>query len=233
MSWVTLDEVVLSRRGRTILGPLSFALGAAGVTVVMGPNGAGKTTFLRALHGLERLSSGTIRWNSGTADGHRQAFLFQSPIIMRRTVLDNIAYPLRLDGVRQSEARARAEEMAAQVGLKVALNCPASLISGGEKQKLAMARALVRHPAVLFLDEFTASLDGRSTLDLEEIVGRIAAGGTRIVLSSHDIGQARRLAGEVVFLHDGKLVEQAAGADFFAAPKSKEAQAYLRGEIVL
>lgn len=233
MSWVTLDEVVLRRRGRTILGPLSFSLGASGVTVVMGPNGAGKTTFLRALHGLERLSSGAIRWGAGDPERHAQAFIFQAPIIMRRSVLDNIAYPLRLDGMPPGEARARAEKVAAQVGLHVALGGPASLLSGGEKQKLAMARALIRQPAVLFLDEFSASLDGRATQDLEEIVGRIGAGGTRVVMSSHDIGQARRLADDVVFLHGGKLVEQAKGADFFAAPRSKEAQAYLRGEIVL
>ncbi len=233
MTWVSLDKVELRRRGRTILGPVSFALGREGVTVVMGPNGAGKTSLLRALHGLERVSSGTIHWADGTAHRGAQAFIFQTPTVMRRSVLDNIAYPLRLDGVGRGEARARAEAMAAEVGLKMALTGPAAILSGGETQKMALARALIRHPDVLFLDECSANLDGRATYDLEQLVIRVRDAGTRIVMSSHDIGQARRLADDVVFLHDGKLVEHAKAAPFFDAPRSEEAKTYLKGGIVL
>lgn len=233
MSWVTLDQVELRRGGRKILGPLSFTLGGEGISVVMGPNGAGKTSLLRALHGLERLSAGAIRWDGGGARRNAQAFIFQAPTVMRRSVLDNIAYPLRLDGMGLLAARARAEAMAAEVGLNVALDGPAALLSGGEKQKMALARALIRAPELLFLDECSANLDGRATHEFEAIVGRISAGGTRVIMASHDIGQARRLADDVVFLHAGELVEQAKAAAFFDAPQSSEAKTYLNGGIVL
>ncbi|WP_212525502.1 ATP-binding cassette domain-containing protein [Actibacterium sp. MT2.3-13A] len=231
---IVLEGVELRRGGRVIVGPVSLTLGAEGITMVMGPNGAGKTTLLRALHGLERLSSGQIRWaGNGNALRERQAFVFQTPVLMRRSALDSIAYPLRLRGVKRAEARERAAACAEQVGLRVNLKKEVSDLSGGEKQKMAMARALILEPALLFLDEPSANLDGRSTREIEEILNRIRAGGTRIVMSTHDIGQARRLADDVVFLHDGKLAEQGPSAAFFDAPQSSQAQAYLKGDIVL
>ncbi|TDE40049.1 ATP-binding cassette domain-containing protein [Antarcticimicrobium sediminis] len=231
---MVLDKVELRRGGRVIVGPISLGLRDAGVTMAMGPNGAGKTTLLRALHGLERVSSGQIRWaESAEALRARQAFVFQTPILMRRSVLDSIAYPLRLKGVSRGEARERAAACAETVGLRVRLKKDASTLSGGEKQKMALARALITEPALLFLDEPSANLDGRSTREIEEILTHIRAGGTRIVMSTHDIGQARRLADEVVFLHDGRLVEQASSAAFFDAPQSNQAYAYLQGDIVI
>lgn len=231
---IVLENVELRRGGRVIVGPISLSLGGAGTTMVMGPNGAGKTTLLRALHGLERLSAGQIRWaGNGKALREAQAFVFQTPVLMRRSVLDSIAYPLRLRGVRRGEARAHAEACARQVGLRVNLKKEVSDLSGGEKQKMALARALILEPALLFLDEPSANLDGRSTREIEEILTRIRAGGTRIVMSTHDIGQARRLADDVVFLHDGQLVEQAGSAAFFDVPQSEQANAYLQGDIVI
>ena len=231
---IVLEGVELRRGGRVIVGPISLSLGGAGITMMMGPNGAGKTTLLRALHGLERVSAGQIRWaGNGQALRERQAFVFQTPILMRRSVLDSIAYPLRLQGVTRGEARDRAEACAGQVGLRVNLKKDAGDLSGGEKQKLALARALILEPVLLFLDEPCANLDGRSTREIEEILTRIRAGGTRIVMSTHDIGQARRLADDVVFLHDGKLVEQAPSGVFFDAPQSQQASAYLQGDILI
>ncbi|MDX2482732.1 MAG: ATP-binding cassette domain-containing protein [Pseudodonghicola sp.] len=231
---MVLDKVELRRGGRVIVGPISLRLHDVGLTMAMGPNGAGKTTLLRALHGLERVSSGQIHWaESAGALRARQAFVFQTPILMRRSVLDSIAYPLRLKGVRRGEARERAAACAETVGLRVRLKKDANTLSGGEKQKMALARALITEPALLFLDEPSANLDGRSTREIEEILTHIRAGGTRIVMSTHDIGQARRLADEVVFLHDGRLVEQASSAAFFDAPQSNQAYAYLQGDIVI
>ncbi len=231
---IVLDKVELRRGGRVIVGPISLTMGGTGITMAMGPNGAGKTTLLRALHGLERVSAGQIHWaDQARALRERQAFVFQTPILMRRSVLDCIAYPLRLRGVRRGEARARAALCAEQVGLRGNLRKDANFLSGGEKQKMALARALIMDPALLFLDEPSANLDGRSTREIEEILANIRAGGTRIVMSTHDIGQARRLADDVVFLHDGKLVEQAPSAAFFDAPQSKQANAYLQGDIVI
>lgn len=232
--WVSLSGVSVRRRGRTILGPLDATLNGGGLTILMGPNGAGKTTLLRALHGLERVNTGEIRWTDPLdADGRNQGFVFQTPVLMRRSVLDCIAYPLLLDGVRRAEAREQARRHAAEVGLNVNLEQVVAFLSGGEKQKMALARALMRRPRILFLDEPCANLDGRSVKEIEEILHRIKAGGTRILMSTHDMGQARRLADDVLFLHAGKLVEQSNGDDFFRSPRTAEAKAYLKGEILL
>ena len=231
--WLSANQVRVRRGGRTLLGPISFGLSRHDITILMGPNGAGKTTLLRALHGLERIR-GDIRWgDAALAERHNQSFVFQTPVLMRRTVLDCIAFPLRLDGVRRGEARERAAEQAERVGLNVDLNGEVDDISGGEKQKMAMARALIRDPGILFLDEPCANLDGRSTCEIEDILAQIRDSGTRIVMSTHDIGQARRLAGEVLFIHQGKLMEQSTGDTFFDAPQSEAATAYLRGDILI
>lgn len=232
--WVTLTGVSVRRRGRTILGPLDATLNGGGLSILMGPNGAGKTTLLRALHGLERVSTGDIHWTDPKdAEGRNQGFVFQTPVLMRRSVLDCIAYPLQLDGVKRAEAREQARARANEVGLNVNLDQAVMFLSGGEKQKMALARALMRRPRILFLDEPCANLDGRSVKEIEEILLRIKDGGTRILMSTHDLGQARRLADSVLFLHAGKSVEQAIGDDFFRAPQTAEAQAYLKGEILL
>ncbi|MDZ4094887.1 MAG: ATP-binding cassette domain-containing protein [Paracoccaceae bacterium] len=230
---IVIDALELRRSGRSILGPLSLRLAPVGLTIVMGPNGSGKTSFLRALHGLERINRGAVHWPGDAVTLRaRQAFVFQTPILMRRSVADCIAYPLLLDGMARRVARNRAEAMAAEVGLGGVMDRPAGVLSGGERQKMALARALIRGPQVLFLDEPCANLDGRSTREIEAILHRARAGGTRIIMSTHDIGQARRLADDVVFLHDGRLIETAPRGAFFDAPKTSEATAYLNGDLL-
>ena len=227
-------EGATSRRGGAVLiGPVDVVLEGAGVTVVMGPNGAGKTSLLRMLHGIARLHGGTIRWGCGRDEARRrQSFVFQRAVMLRRSVLDNVAYPLRLAGAGRAEARARAAEWVARVGLADAAPRPATQLSGGEGQKLALARALVTDPDLVFLDEPTASLDGRATRDIEAILLGARAAGTRLVLSTHDMGQARRLADEVWFLRAGRLHERAEAATFFDTPRTEAARAFLRGDIV-
>ena len=227
---LTLEGVTLRRRGRVILGPLDWCLDGRGVTIVMGPNGAGKTAFLRAMHGLERISTGRLFWAAqGALAWRAQAFVFQTPILMRRSVLDNIAYPLRLDGAGRSEARAKAAQMAEEVGLSL----PADSLSAGERQKMALARALIRDPQVLFLDEPCANLDGASTIAIEAILFRARDRGTRIVMATHDTGQARRLADEVIFLRHGKMLDASLAEDFFGGGASSDAAAYMRGEVLV
>ena len=228
----TLEGLMLRRRGRVILGPVDWVLQGHGITVVMGPNGAGKTSLLRAMHGLERVSAGRLTWAAGEAARRTQAFVFQSPVLMRRSIVDCIAYPLRLDGLPRPQARVRAIEAARQVGLTEALDRPADVLSGGEKQKLALARALIRAPEVLFLDEPCANLDGASTWEIEGILQAAAQRGTRSVMSTHDTGQAKRLADEVLFLHHGKLLDAHAAPGFFSGAASPEAAAHLRGELI-
>ncbi len=224
---------VVRRRGKALLGPADLDLSEKGLTIVMGPNGAGKTTLLRALHGLERLSEGQISWQLPFAETLlRQAFVFQTPVMMRRSVRDNLAYPLILRGSDKKQARQTATEWAARVGLSHAIDLPAPQLSGGEKQKLALMRALIRSPDIIFLDEPCANLDGRAIREIEAILIEAQANGTRIVMATHDIGQAKRLASDVVFLMRGQVIESGEASAFFAGPQTPQAAALLKGDIV-
>jgi len=231
---LVLRGACVRRRGTTLVGPIDLELGACASTAIIGPNGAGKTSLLRLMHGLERCDGGTVDWSSPAAVARkRQAFVFQTPIIMRRTVLECIAYPLAIRGMGKKRSRELAEEWGERVGLKSMLRNPAGALSGGEKQKLALARALTTAPDVLFLDEPCANLDGRATKEIEKILSDACSEGTRIVMATHDMGQARRISEEVLFLYKGRLHESGRTNNFFAAPSTAEAAAFLRGDILL
>ncbi|MEM9432979.1 MAG: ATP-binding cassette domain-containing protein [Pseudomonadota bacterium] len=230
---VQLDDVCVRRRGARILGPVSVEIGGSGLTAILGPNGSGKTTFLRVLHGLERLSAGRLQWQIATREAQsRQAYVFQTPIMMRRSVRDNLAYPLQLLGVSKSEVSAACETWADRIGLSDALERSATRLSGGEKQKLALARGLIRRPEVLFLDEPSTNLDGRATREIEALLRDALEAGTRIIMATHDLGQARRLASDVHFLLTGRIQTSAPAEAFFDAPSTPEAAAFLKGDIV-
>lgn len=220
-------------RGKIIVGPVDLSIGIQGLTIVMGPNGSGKTTLLRMMHGLQWVSDGAVDWSMpDAAVRERQAYVFQTPIMMRRRVIDSIAFPLTLHGVDKTSARASAKEWAQRVGLGGALQRPAQVLSVGEKQKLSLARALIRKPEILFLDEPCANLDGRATREIETILRDAQAAGTRIVMATHDMGQARRLASDVVFMYGGLVHETARASVFFNQPKTPEATAFINGDIV-
>jgi tungstate transport system ATP-binding protein len=186
--------------------------------------------LLRLLHGLLAPSTGRVLWAGDAA--RRQAMVFQRPVLLRRSVLANAVYPLKLAGVAAAEREPRARAALEMVGLAALADRPARRLSGGEQQRLALARAAALSPEVLFLDEPCASLDPTATRAVEEIVGTLAARGTKIVMTTHDLGQARRLAGEVLFLNRGRLREQTPAAAFFNQPATPEAAAFLRGELV-
>ena len=229
----TLSDITVKRRGKLILGPIDLELGESGVTIVLGPNGAGKTTLLKILHGVERVSGGTLKWNTSEEQAHsEQAYVFQTPIMLRRTVAQNLAFPLQLAGLSKAEIAPKVAHWAERIGLADALERPAPRLSGGEKQKLAIGRALIRAPKVLFLDEPCANLDGRSTREIESLLSDAHAAGTRIIMTTHDIGQARRLATDVLFLLNGMLHDRGAAPDFFASPAMPETKAFLQGDIV-
>jgi tungstate transport system ATP-binding protein len=230
---LTIRGAQTSRRGKVLVGPIDLDLEGAGATVVIGPNGSGKTTLLRLLHGTARLTGGTIDWACGTHDARQhQAFVFQRPVMLRRSVIDNIAYPLRMRGAPKQDANDQARDWAQRVGLGNMLGRSATVLSGGEQQKLALARAMITQPKVLFLDEPSAALDGRAMREIEEILLSAKQMGTRLILSSHDFGQARRLADEVIFLLHGRVHEQGPAVEFFEAPKTPQARAFLNGDIV-
>lgn len=222
------------RQGRRLIGPINLTIEGTGISIILGPNGSGKTTLLRLLHGLERPRGGAITWNAPEAEAQAaQSFVFQTPILMRRTVLDCVAYPLILRGMPRPAAREVAENAIREAGLSQVKDLLAPSISGGEKQKLALARALITKPAVLFLDEPCANLDGRATRDIEASLKDVVASGVRVLMSTHDLGQARRLADDILFLVGGRLIEQANAEAFFGSPQTNEAQAFLDGRIIV
>jgi tungstate transport system ATP-binding protein len=229
-----LDGVVFERDGRKLLDDVTIGFEAGPRTLILGPNGAGKSLLLRICHGLLRPTRGAVRWQGGLAHGiaERQAMVFQRPVLLRRSALANLEYALRLRGIGRAERHARAREAIERTGLADKAATSARLMSVGEQQRLALARAWVLRPEVLFLDEPTASLDPASTRRIEEIIQSIHDGGTKIVMTSHDLGQARRLADEVVFLHHGRIVERAPAVQFFDRPQSREGAAFLQGELL-
>lgn len=230
---VTLRDVTARRRGQTILGPVDFTFADAGFTIVLGPNGAGKTTLLKVLHGIERISGGAVAWSVSDEQARKaQAYVFQSPIMLRRTVGQNLAYPLGLVGMPKAQIASRVADWAQRVGLAAMEGQPATRLSGGERQKLALGRALIREPKVLFLDEPCANLDGQSTREIEALLQDTWRAGTRIIMTTHDMGQARRLASDVVFLLNGLVHEHGPAQEFFAAPKTNRATQFLQGDIV-
>ncbi len=228
-----LAQVGFSAGGTRILDGITARFEKGPVSVILGANGAGKSVLLRLCHGLLAPTQGRIAWDSGFRGDprRRQAMVFQRPVMLRRSALANVAYGLALAGVDHVERSARARTMLERVGLAMLAERPARLLSGGEQQRLALARAWVLKPEVLFLDEPTANLDPSATRSVEAIVAAIAAEGTKVIMTTHDLGQARRLADEILFLHRGRLIERASKADFFAQPATHEAAAFLRGDL--
>lgn len=227
---LVLERVSYAVGGTPIIHELSFTLSSGARTIILGPNGAGKSVTLRLCHGLLQPTSGTVRW-AGPYIGapmRRQAMVFQRPIMLRRSALANVAYGLKLAGVARAEREERARAMLDRVSLLAIADRPARTMSGGEQQRVALARAWALEPEILFLDEPTASLDPAAARAVENIVEAIHAAGTKIVMTTHNLGQARRLADEILFLDRGRLVERAPADRFFSAPATHEAAAFLK-----
>ncbi len=219
--------------GVNLVDGIDLDLPAGSLTVVMGPNGAGKSLLLRLMHGLLEPTAGKILWGGMPLDEatrRRQAMVFQRAVLLRRSVAANIRFVLKL---REDASDDRVMEALKEVGLAKQAGQPARLLSGGEQQRLALARALALHPEVLFMDEPTASLDPAAIESIESIVARAHDRGTKIVFVTHDLGQAQRLADDVVFLNRGRLVEHTPADRFFDDPDSSEARDYLAGRLVL
>ncbi len=231
---LAFEAVSYEAGGAKLLQALSFTLRAGAVSVVLGPNGAGKSLMLRLAHGLLAPSAGRVRWlgSAGAAARERCAMVFQRPVLLRRSAAANVRWALRLRGASRSEAAARASRVLEAMRLGALAEQAARLLSVGEQQRLALARAWALAPEVLFLDEPAASLDPGSTHALESAIREIAASGTKVVMTTHDLGQARRLAGEVLFLHRGRLLEQTPADEFFREPRSEAARKFLAGEIL-
>jgi tungstate transport system ATP-binding protein len=213
---------------RSIIAPLTLELQAGPSTIILGANGAGKSVLMRLMHGLLAPTAGRILWK-GDRPGRHQAMVFQRPVMLRRSALANVVYALKLAGV--TDARRVAMDALREVGLSHLAHRPARVLSGGEQQRLALARAWALHPEVLFLDEPTASLDPGATREIEALIRAFDGAGTKVVMATHNLGQARRLGDEVLFLHQGRLAERAPVERFFKQPASAEAAAFIKGEL--
>jgi tungstate transport system ATP-binding protein len=217
----------------TILDRVELMIAAGAPTVLIGPNGSGKTTLLRLAMGLIAPSRGRVTWGGAESPPARRAFMFQRPVMMRRSTIGNLRYALGAAGVPRAARDARAMELLSLVGLSTLGARPARRMSGGEQQRLALARALARDPQVLFLDEPTASLDPAATKAVEDVIRAVTERGIKVVIATHDLGQAKRLAGEIVLLHRGRVLECTAASAFFSAPKTEEARRFVAGELLV
>ena len=217
--------------GRAVLDGLTLELGGDGITILLGPNGAGKSVFLRALCGLIEPESGRIDWGGGPRPAAGVAMVFQQPRMLRDSLLGNVELALRPLGVAAAERRSRAHVVLERVGLAHRAADSARGLSGGERQRLALARAWVTRPRLLLLDEPTASLDPGAVEAIERIVREIRTDGTRILMTTHNLGQATRLADDVVFMDAGRVCEHAPVQRFFARPASQAARLFIQGEL--
>jgi tungstate transport system ATP-binding protein len=227
------ENLVVEFKGQRILGPIGLKLVKGDIAVILGPNGSGKTTLLKSLHGIIKIKHGAISWSCPKSESMaKQMFVFQSPVMLRRSVFENLTYPLTLCKTPKAEINRLADEWLSKISLKEVIHVAATRLSGGEKQKLALARALITKPEMLFLDEPTASLDGKTTLEIEKLLQNSAENGTTIMMSTHDIGQAKRLAKNILFLNKGKLESTQPAQIFFREPISNNARKFIAGEIV-
>ena len=220
--------------GKAIIEDVSFTIHDVGLTTLLGPNGAGKSSLLKLCHGLLPLSSGSIRW--GEVDvrevQQNQAMVFQRPVLLRRSAAENVDHVLKLRGASAAERARMIEESLEWAGLADIADMPARKLSGGEQQSLTIARAWAMKPEVLLLDEPTANLDPRATRRVEELVRSFARAGKKVIMATHNIAQARRLADEVLFLNHGRLLEQAPAEQFMSGPSDPLAARFIAGELV-
>ncbi|MGM0983418.1 MAG: ATP-binding cassette domain-containing protein [Pseudomonadota bacterium] len=226
---LALEGVSFTHRGQTLLHPLDLRLAGCQRTLVMGPNGAGKSLLMRLAHGLLAPSSGHVSWEGRPP---RQAMVFQRPVLLKRSALANLTYVLAINGTPYGRRKPLAREALERFGLATLEKRPARVLSGGEQQRLALARAWLMDPEVLFLDEPTAALDPAAIQAVESAVGDFHRRGTRILMTTHDLQQARRLADDIVLLFGGRLVEHSPAERFFNDPQTPEGRAFIRGELV-
>lgn len=227
-----LDRLGFSAGGVDLLSDISLTVRPGRRLLVIGPNGAGKSLLLRLCHGLIQPNSGRVIWADGSVRPRSQAMVFQRPVLLRRSVRANLEYALSVSGMARVKRKAPTDAALKRFGLAPLARRAARLLSGGEQQRLAMARAWLLRPEIMFLDEPCSALDPGATRIIEETIAGFAAEGMTLMMTTHDLGQARRLADDIVFLNKGRLVEYGSAADFFDAPKTREASAFLAGDLL-
>jgi tungstate transport system ATP-binding protein len=226
-----ISDLRFKPNGRAVLDGINLDLSGEGISVILGPNGTGKTLLLRLLAGLLVADSGTIVWGDAALPDGRLAMVFQQPMLLRMSVFTNVEFALRPQALTAAQRQARANEVLERVGLAHRARDCARLLSGGERQRLALARAWAMRPRLLLLDEPTASLDPSATETVERIIREIRTEGAKVLMTTHNLGQATRLADDIIFLAEGRVQEHVAAPRFFAHPQSPAARAFMQGEL--
>lgn len=234
---LALDALGFSAGGQSIVKQVTLVLPLSGRTLILGPNGAGKSTLLQLIHGMLPPDHGSVVIRQpGAADrpvgAHELGFVLQRPVMLARSVLENVTHALAVRGVARAERESRAQHVLARVGLAALASRPAPRLSGGEQQRLAMARVMAADPACLLLDEPTAHLDPGATASIERLLRDWSTAGTGFVMSTHDLAQARRLADQIIFMHRGEVIEFGPANRFFASPATEIGARFLAGDIL-
>jgi len=229
-----IKNLQITKKGTTLINNFTLTINSNEVTVILGPNGAGKSLLLRSAHGLETPTKGNLQWNSYSPQPQDswRAYIFQKPVLLRRSVRANLDYVLSLHNIKKDKHNSLINSALEDTGLSQLADRQARVLSGGEQQRLNIARAWVLKPKVILLDEPTAELDPSGTAAIEHLIETIADQGTKIIMSTHDLGQAHRLANDIVFLHQGKLVEYTPSNEFFEKPQTQIAQDFMAGKLL-
>jgi len=230
---IKIKNLSISINDRFILNNINCQINNKSITAILGPNGAGKSLLLQTINGLIPVSNGEITYNLRQLDDNirkQQAMVFQNPTLLRRTVLGNMEF---VNNINKNTNMLDVNYILKKVGLEAYNDKPARLLSGGEKQRLSLARALLIQPKLLLLDEPTANLDPYSLKLIEDLILEENSNGTTIILITHDMSQAKRLASDIIFINKGRVLEQTNSHIFFKEPKTIESKKYLAGEILL
>ncbi len=236
ISSIAAQDLLIQRGGRVVLNVPELVVGNSACTAIVGPNGAGKSLLVKTLCALLKPDQGCVNWGASSPDLPRRfkvGLLLQRPVLLNRSALKNITYALQASGLDADEASIRANEALQAAGLGALIDISAHRLSGGEQQRLALARALAVKPDMLFLDEATANVDPASTQAIEEQLRQAIKDGLTVVFVSHDMGQVKRLADEVILMHHGNVIEQSLRSEFFEHTDNPISRSWLAGEILL
>ena len=229
-----IQHLSVSRQGKLLLDSVNATIESTGITIILGPNGAGKSLLLRIAHGLERPDAGSLRWDQHLPKPEEswRTFVFQKPVFLQRSVLANLEYVLSLHKVVKIRQNLLIQQALQHTGLVKLSAQSARILSGGEQQRLNIARAWVLEPKVMLLDEPTAELDPSGVATIERLIKIIAQQNTKIIMTTHSLDQAKRLAHDILFLHQGRLIEHTPAKVYFAQPQTSLSEDFLAGKLL-
>lgn len=238
MNELKISGLVKSYGDHTILNGLNLTIKKGEVVVILGPSGCGKSTLLRCINGLETINAGEITLDGVNISDHpkelpkirqRIGMVFQSyDLFPHKTILDNITLaPMKVQKRDRKEVEAEAESLLQRVGLLEKKDAYPRQLSGGQKQRVAIVRSLCMHPEIMLFDEVTAALDPEMVREVLDVILELAQQGLTMVIVTHEMQFARAVADRVVFIDGGNIVEEAAPEQFFTAPRTQRAQAFL------